>query len=149
MILCSYVLENIKIQYKMCYSCEQKFQNEGELLQSLVNPKFVLWNGSSISHLILIFIGFNDEKCSKLASKLIDNYIKYKQEFPTNDDWFFGHPSAQSVIKLKESAQKLKPYVEKLSKQEQRALMFHQNIPHDLPCGILSDLLNDFYSKCI
>ena len=65
----------------MCYQCHQGLSNKKikeQLEESIKNPRFELWNSTSISHLNIIESGYNGEENKILAKKLLVNYYSWK-----------------------------------------------------------------------
>lgn len=84
----------------MCLFCHQSMPDETvkkQLLQSVENPQFELWNATSLNHLIISVVGFNGYEVSDLAYKLVKDYIAWK-----NDD---------SLKDFEEKIEKLHSYV--------------------------------------
>jgi len=80
----------------MCWACHQQIPKEEtkrQYLASLENPQFEVWNGTSVSHLMLDVSGYNGYEISDLAFQLFRDYISWIEENNTNE------PEAVQVLK--------------------------------------------------
>ncbi len=67
----------------MCLLCHQNMSDETvkeQLLESLENPQFEVWNNTSISHLTISMVGFNGYEVADLANTLFKRYILWARE---------------------------------------------------------------------
>ena len=51
-----------------------------QLLETLENPQFEVWNSTSVSHLTLSVIGFNGYEVAELAHTLLNRFIVWARE---------------------------------------------------------------------
>jgi hypothetical protein len=66
----------------MCIQCHQLLSDETilrQLTEELATPNFEVWNGTSISHLVLAVTGVNGTETQDLAINLIDQYQQWAQ----------------------------------------------------------------------
>ena len=67
----------------MCFLCQQNMSDETvkqQILKSIENPRFEVWNSTSISHIFLCLSGFNGYEVAELAYHLLKNYIAWAKE---------------------------------------------------------------------
>ena len=88
----------------MCLLCHQNMSDETikqQILESLEDPKFEVWNSTSISHLTISLCGFNGYEVSDLSYRLFTNYISYlkdKGEDITNLETLINMISNRSIF---------------------------------------------------
>lgn len=102
----------------MCIKCHSGLDDTSvlnHLNNSLRKSDLSGWNETSISHIVIPYIGINGKEASKLAKKLMLKYIRWKKYNPKeNDGSFFGEPTVQFVQDAKKEADILR---EKFSKK--------------------------------
>ena len=85
----------------MCLDCHQNLPNDvviSQLKESIKDPKYELWNETSISHLLLSRLGMNGKEAQELSKKILNNYIEWKQNNKFDSDGtFFGNSTAEYV----------------------------------------------------
>jgi len=88
----------------MCKSCHSGLSDESVIsqLQTAVNnPKFEVWNETSISHMYIAAVGANGPTAQKLAKQLLDRYVQWKEQNSFESDGsFFGNPTVDYVKKV-------------------------------------------------
>lgn len=80
-----------------------------QLKEALDDPKFEMWNETSINHLLIASTGYNGPEAKQCADELVKKYISWK-ELNTNpsDGTFFGNPTVEYVITQQEKIKELK-----------------------------------------
>ncbi|XWV25430.1 putative ORFan [Tupanvirus deep ocean] len=115
----------------MCLRCHQSMSNEqveNDLANTQSDPKFEVWNATSLSHLTIAAFGLNGPTAQKYAMELFEKYIEYKKNHPNgNDDTFFGSPSHTSA---KKQLDKINQFVKisndnKLTDKDIRTMIYH------------------------
>jgi len=53
---------------------------ESDLTKSLNEPKYEVWNGTSIYHLLWSAIGLNGINNQNLSIQLLNGYVEYKKK---------------------------------------------------------------------
>lgn len=64
----------------MCLQCHQGISDaevERQLRGSLSEPKYELWNATSLNHLIISLCGYNGYECSELSYQLLKGFINF------------------------------------------------------------------------
>ena len=67
----------------MCWMCHQNMSDEvvrQQLRSSLENPRYEVWNSTSLSHLMISLMGANGYEASELAYKLYEGFISWVRE---------------------------------------------------------------------
>jgi len=102
----------------MCIKCHSGLDDTSvlnDLNNSLKKSDLSGWNETSISHIILAYIGINGKEASKSAEKLMLKYIRWKKCNPKQHDGsFFGEPTVEFVEDARKEADILR---EKLSEK--------------------------------
>jgi hypothetical protein len=117
----------------MCWVCHQQQpleETKRQYLETLKEPKFEVWNMTSMSHLMLSISGVDGYEISDIALELFKNYINWLSE---------KEPEAtESINSLKEMYillfDKMKEYRDSgVTEEELRKLvtekMHNQNLP--------------------
>lgn len=64
----------------MCLKCHSGISNQqviDSLRENLTNPKFEVWNTTSIGHLMIVACGYNGLTARKLAMELLSKYVNW------------------------------------------------------------------------
>ena len=74
----------------MCRSCHDSLSDaiiKKQLEDALIDPKFEVWNSTSLSHIMLAMSGYNGYEVSEIAQQLFRNMIEYlKSDGPDAED---------------------------------------------------------------
>lgn len=85
----------------MCLSCHRVLSDKiikRDLKEILRAKNFNGWNSTSLNHVIFAYYGINGHKAKDLASKVLKEYIIWKEiHQKSSDASFFGEPSAADV----------------------------------------------------
>ncbi|XWV26758.1 hypothetical protein QJ857_gp0296 [Tupanvirus soda lake] len=115
----------------MCLRCHQSMTNEqveNDLANTRLDPKFEVWNATSLSHLTITAFGLNGPRAQKDAIELFEKYIAYKKDHPKdNDDSFFGSPSYANAKKQLEKINQFIKIVNEnnLTNMDIRTMLYH------------------------
>jgi hypothetical protein len=85
----------------MCFDCHQKISNDSilEMLKEVIKePKYELWNSTSVDHLIIARSGYNGNECAELAKKILDNYIDNNQNNKNMIDYINKFENMDKII---------------------------------------------------
>lgn len=127
----------------MCLSCHQGLSDDvikQQLTDSLVNPKYEVWNSTSLSHIRISMTGINGKEVQEVATKLYEAYIQWAEEqnpiFGKYGNGFMltGPPPPISFEKyvLKRFKEELIPLSDKYSKDEIRNQIYHNENVNDV-----------------
>ena len=69
----------------MCILCHFKFTSEeirSQLEPSLTDPKFEVWNSTSVSHILLSTTGLDGPQAKEISQTLLERYIAWAEVNP-------------------------------------------------------------------
>lgn len=118
-----------------CHECMKDENIEQNLIDTLNNPNFNEWNGTSLYHLSLSAIGLNGFNNQKMSIQLLNKYVEYKkQHINSPDNSFFGQPSYDRVEKQLLKIDEFNKIRDdnNLTKEDVCNLLYHYNENQDL-----------------
>lgn len=93
----------------MCKLCHQGLSDEQVIEQLSTINSFEGVNETSISHVILAYLGANGPIAENIATGVLNDYIQYKKENKKDSDGsFFGEPTIEYVTNEINNANKMK-----------------------------------------